>query len=231
MKGSTFSDLERTAIITAGGIGKRMNNDVPKQFLLLGDMPILMHTIQRFYTFDSSIEILVTLPKDWWSYWSELCDKHNFQIPVQLIQGGLERYHSVQKAVQVATGKLIAVHDGVRPLVSNKTIHDAFQIAKEKGSGIPVVSLKESIRMQSEDGNKSVNRKEYVLVHTPQCFRGEWLKEAYNQTYSEEFTDDASVVEKSGKAIHLSDSNEENIKITTPNDLKIAELFLNSLKE
>jgi 2-C-methyl-D-erythritol 4-phosphate cytidylyltransferase len=150
---------------------------------------------------------------------------------VQLIEGGKERYHSVQKAVLAAKGELIAVHDGVRPLVSNKTILNAFQLAKEKGSGIPVVSLKESIRKQSKDDNKSVNRKEYVLVHTPQCFRSEWLKEAYKQPYSDEFTDDASVVEKSGKVIHLSGSNEENIKITTPNDLKIAELFLNSLKE
>ena len=231
MKGAPFSDLKRTAIITAGGIGKRMNSDVPKQFLLLGGTPILMYTIQRFYTFDSSIEIIITLPKDWWSYWNELCKKHQFEIPVQLVEGGKERYHSVQKAVQIAEGELIAVHDGVRPLVNNKTIQSAFQMAKEKGSGIPVVSLKESIRKQSKEGTKAINRIDYVLVHTPQCFRSEWLKEAYKQPYSDEFTDDASVVEKSGKTIHLSDSNEENIKITTPNDLKIAELFLNSLKE
>ena len=226
MESATISDLKRTAIITAGGIGKRMNSDIPKQFLLLGGTPILMHAIQRFYTFDNSIEILVTLPKDWWEYWKELCEKYDFQIPFQLIEGGKERYHSVQRAVQVAKGEVIAVHDGARPLVDNQTIQKAFQLAEEKGSGIPVVSLKESIRRQTKDGNEAVNRKDYVLVHTPQCFRSEWLKEAYQLSYSDTFTDDASVVEKSGKPINFSASNEENIKITTPNDLKIAALFL-----
>jgi 2-C-methyl-D-erythritol 4-phosphate cytidylyltransferase len=229
LKGATNSTRKRTVIITAGGIGKRMNSDVPKQFLLLGGTPILMHTIQRFYDFDDSTEILVTLPKDWWSYWSKLCEKHSFQIPVQLIEGGKERYHSVQKAVQVAKGEIIAVHDGVRPLASIETIHQAFQLAEEKGSGIPVVPLKESIRKLSNDSNEAVYRNDYMLVHTPQCFRSIWLKEAYNQTFTDKFTDDASVVEKAGKSIHLSASNEENIKITTPNDLKIAELFLNML--
>lgn len=229
MKGATKSTPKRTAIITAGGIGKRMNSDIPKQFLLLGSKPILMHTIQRFYTFDDSIEILVTLPKEWWSYWEELCTKHNFIIPIQLIEGGKERYHSVQKALQIAQGGIIAVHDGVRPLVNNRTIQQAFQLAEEKGSGIPAVPLKESIRKLSKDGNQAVYRKDYMLVHTPQCFRSSLLKKAYNQTFTDEFTDDASVVEKSGKPIHLSASNEENIKITTPNDLKIAEVFLKML--
>lgn len=229
--GTPFSDLKKTAIITAGGIGKRMNSDVPKQFLLLGDTPILMHTIQRFYNFDSSIEILVTLPKEWWSYWNELCEEHRFKIKVHLIEGGKERYHSVQKAVQIAKGKLIAVHDGVRPLVSAETIQHTFEMAAEKGSGVPVVNLKESIRMYTEKDNKAVDRSDYVLVHTPQCFRSDWLKEAYEQSYSDVFTDDASVVEEYGKSIHLSKSNEENIKITSPNDLRIAEIFLNSLQQ
>lgn len=231
MKDAAFSDSNKTVIITAGGIGKRMNSDIPKQFLLLGEVPILMHTIERFYAFDSSIQILVTLPKDWWSYWNELCQKYNFQISFELVEGGKERYHSVQKALKMAKGDIIAIHDGVRPLVTESTIQNAFSLAKQKGSSVPVVALKESIRMQSKNGNKAVNRKEYVLVHTPQCFRSKWLKKAYTQTYSDEFTDDASVVEKSGEKIYLSKSNEENIKITTPNDLKIAELFLSSLTE
>jgi 2-C-methyl-D-erythritol 4-phosphate cytidylyltransferase len=231
LKGAAFSDLNKTAIITAGGVGKRMNSDIPKQFLLLEGTPVLMHTIQRFYAYDSSIQILVTLPKDWWSYWNELCEKHNFKTPIELVEGGKERYHSVQKAVEIAKGDIIAVHDGVRPLVSESTIQNAFLLAQQKGSGVPVLELKESIRMQSEFGNKALNRKEYVLVHTPQCFRAEWLIKAYKQAYSDEFTDDASVVEKSGEKIFLSESNEENIKITTPNDLKIAALFINSIKE
>ena len=206
-----------------------MNSDVPKQFLPISGMPILMHTIQRFYDFDNTIEILVTLPREWWSYWNELCEKHDFKTPLQLIEGGEERYHSVQKALKVAKGEIIAVHDGVRPLVGLKTIQDAFKMAEDKGSGIPVLPLKESMRKQSKEGNKAVYRKDYVLVHTPQVFRSEWLKDAYQQSYSNEFTDDASVVEKSGKTIHLTESNEENIKITTKNDLKIAELFLNLL--
>jgi 2-C-methyl-D-erythritol 4-phosphate cytidylyltransferase len=229
LKDSIHSKFNKTVIVTAGGIGTRMNSDIPKQFLLLGGTPILMHTIKKFYAFDSTMEILVTLPKDWWPYWKDLCVTHNFKIPLTLIEGGKERYHSVQKAVQVAKGEIIAVHDAVRPLVSNQTIQNAFQLAKEEGSGIPVLPLKESIRKKSIDGNKAVYRNEYVLVHTPQCFCSDWLKDAYNQPFTNEFTDDASVVEKSGNPIHLSSSNEENIKITTPNDLKIAGLFINQL--
>ncbi|MEX1191096.1 MAG: 2-C-methyl-D-erythritol 4-phosphate cytidylyltransferase [Brumimicrobium sp.] len=215
-----------TAIITAGGIGKRMNSKIPKQFLLLGGIPILMRSIQAFHTFDQSIEILVTLPKDWWSYWNELCEKHEFKIPVTLIEGGKERFHSVQKAVEVAKGEVIAVHDGVRPLVSIETIDRAFQRAEQKGSGVPVVRLKDSLRKGSFDENTAVRRDDYLLIQTPQCFKSEWIKKAYSQhEFSSEITDDATLIEKSGKPIFLTEGNEENIKITSPMDLRIATLL------
>lgn len=222
------SKFNQSVIITAGGIGKRMNSEVPKQFLLLGNTPVLMHTIRKFYSFDNSIEIIVTLPKEWWSYWSDLCEKYNFHIPLQLIEGGKDRFHSVQKAVQLAKGEIIAVHDGVRPLVSLKTIEEAFDLAREKGSAVPVVRLKDSIRKLSTNKNEAVDRDQYVLVHTPQIFRSDWLKKAYEQSFSKEITDDASLIEKSGNPIFLSKSNEENLKITTPNDLKTAETHIQS---
>lgn len=133
---------ENTIIITAGGIGKRMGGDIPKQFLLFGDTPILMQTISCFYTFDSHAQLLVTLPEDWKSYWRELCDKYQFMVPHTLISGGKERYHSIQLALQHATGNFVAVHDGVRPNVSQETIQRCFASARNTGSGIPVLEVK-----------------------------------------------------------------------------------------
>ncbi|MDX1652326.1 MAG: 2-C-methyl-D-erythritol 4-phosphate cytidylyltransferase [Brumimicrobium sp.] len=214
--------VKRTVIITAGGTGKRMGTDLPKQFLLLGNKPLLMHTLQVFHDFDPKAQIILTLPKDWIDTWKKLCDKYSFEIPHITVLGGKERFHSIQKAVKIAQGEYIAVHDGVRPLVSMETIKKVFKSAKRYGSGVPVLHPKDSLREVSGERNRPVERGNFRLVQTPQCFRSDWLKKAYEDKYSEAITDDATLVGNNGFPIHLTEGNEENIKITTPFDLKIA---------
>lgn len=217
-----------TFIITAGGIGKRMGNELPKQFLLLKGKPILLHTLERFYEADTTAQLFITLPEDWLIYWNDLILQYNCIIPHKVITGGIERYDSIKNALKEAKGTIIAVHDGVRPLVSVDTIHNCIKSAQEKGSGIPYLPVKESIRKVSSGDSTALLRSEYVLVQTPQCFSSEVIQKAYEQPFHTGITDDAALVEEAGFAIHLVKGNEENIKITTPVDLIIAEsLFKN----
>jgi len=211
---------ENTIIITAGGTGKRMGGDIPKQFLLLGETPILMQTIACFYTFDNQAQLLVTLPEEWKTYWQELCDKYKFSVPHTLISGGKERYHSIQLALQHATGSFIAVHDGVRPKVSQETIQRCFESARHTGSGIPVLEVTESLRQLLPDGtSKSEIRSNFRTVQTPQVFGKKIIETAYKLPFHIGITDDASLVEEAGFTISLVEGNVENIKITTRGDL------------
>ena len=211
---------ENTIIITAGGTGKRMGGDIPKQFLLLGETPILMQTIARFFTFDNHAQLLVTLPEEWKTYWQELCDKYQFSVPHTLISGGNERYHSIQLALQHATGNFVAVHDGVRPNVSQETIQRCFASARNTGSGIPVLEVTESLRQLLPDGtSKAVVRSNFRSVQTPQVFERSLLETAYKLPFHIGITDDASLVEEAGFTISLVEGNLENIKITTRGDL------------
>lgn len=214
----------KTVIITAGGIGKRMESDLPKQFLLLDELPVLAHSIERFYRFDPQIQILVTLPDHWRSYWEGLCRKISFTIPHTLVEGGKERFHSIQNALKQTTGDLIAVHDGVRPLISRKLIFEAFQLAEETGTALPIVPVKESVRFVEKLETHALNRKNYFIVQTPQVFRREILVKSYEQSYHEGITDDASLAEEAGYDIKLFEGEEFNIKITTPLDLKLIRL-------
>lgn len=218
--------LKKTVIITAGGIGSRMNNALPKQFLEIQGKTILEQTILCFYNYSKEIEIIITLPEDWIFFWEELCKKNNFLVKHQLVSGGVERFHSIQNALKIATGELIAIHDGVRPLVSNQTIEKAFDLCKLNGNAIPIFPLKESIRFLDEKESKALNRKLYFTVQTPQVFKKEILTNAYQQEFHDKITDDASLVEETGVKIHTFIGNEENIKITTPIDLKFAEIVL-----
>lgn len=222
--------MKHTVIITAGGIGKRMGGEIPKQFLLLAGKPVLMHTIERFYQFDKHAQIILTLPNEWKDYWEELCDNLDFSISHEIIDGGKERFHSIKNALQIAHGEMIAVHDGVRPLVHISTIEKCFQTAKIKGNAIPVVEVKESLRKIENHHSTALVRSEYRLVQTPQVFSAEILKKAYNQSFHAAITDDASLVEALGIQIHLVEGNDINIKITTPVDLQLAELLLKSEK-
>lgn len=220
-----------TIIITAGGFGKRMGSELPKQFLKISGKAILMHTLEAFYNYDSTNQLLLTLPEDWHEYWLNECAISNFSIPHELIPGGEERFHSIQNAIKVAKGNIIAVHDGVRPLVCEKTIKRCFETAERIGSAVPVIPAKESVRWTKNNVSKSVPRKEYVLVQTPQVFHAHILKKAYSFPYEPHFTDDASLVEKAGFSINLVEGNEENLKITHPVDLLLAEVLFNQRKE
>ncbi len=222
--------MQKKVIIVAGGVGKRMESMTPKQFLKIGGESILMRTIRLFHEFDTTMELIVTLPAAEFETWSELCETNRFNIPHRLVKGGETRFNSVKNALETVHEEcLIAVHDGVRPLVSKKTIETTFDKAEENGSAIPVLPISESIRYISETENKAVPRSKYKTVQTPQVFHRQILTNAYQGEYHPDFTDDASVVEKTGIFIETIEGNPENIKITTKKDLDIAEVLLSYL--
>jgi len=220
--------MKCSIIITAGGVGKRIGGDLPKQFLLLAGEPILFHTIRCFYVFDSAAQIIVSLPEDWLSYWQDLCRQYRFEVAHEVVAGGKERFHSVQNALQLASGDLIAVHDGVRPFPSLQTSQKCFEIAETQGSAVPVVELKESLRELTGNSSIALVRSRYRLVQTPQVFRSKIIRKAYAREYHDSIADDASLVEASGVDIWLVQGNDENMKITTPTDLILAEAILKS---
>lgn len=222
--------MKKYVIIVAGGKGLRMGGDIPKQFLPVAGYPILMQTITRFYEYDKSMGIILVLPTSQVSYWNGLCKEYNFTLPYQLAPGGETRFHSVKNGLALVPNRsdaCVAVHDGVRPFVDNNVIEEAFTIAAQQGAAVPVIPLVDSIRKVEVDGsNNAKNRADYRLVQTPQVFKSDLLWKAYEQEYCDEFTDDASVVERLGHTVHLTKGNRENIKITTSFDLILAEAFL-----
>lgn len=222
-----MKDKQKYVIIVAGGSGKRMGTDLPKQFIEVAGKPILMHTIERFFSFDTVIKIILVLPESQHEYWNQQCLTSNFNIPHQVCKGGVERFYSVKNGLDcIADDGLVAIHDGVRPLVSFETIKHCYEKAGEKYAAIPVIPATESIRKIKNEENKAVNRSYYFMVQTPQVFSIDLLKKAYQQDFDCTFTDDASVVERLGQKIHLVEGNPENIKITRPMDLIIAEALL-----
>ena len=216
-------------IIVAGGKGIRTGWDLPKQFLLLDGKPVLMHTIQAFYNYDISINIILVLPEDYNEYWSKLCSDFKFNIPHQIVSGGNTRFLSVRRGLEkVERGALVGVHDGVRPLIKKELIAKIYETAALKKAAYPVVSLIDSIReLDSEQESHAVDRTKYRLVQTPQVFWSDILIDAYNQEYRDDFTDDVSVVE-AAQTIHpvMVEGNHENIKITAAIDLMIAETLM-----
>ena len=225
--------MKQYAIIVAGGSGLRMKSSTPKQYLELNGLPILMHTINVFYSTDANIRIILVLPPGDVSYWENLCKKYQFNVPVAMAAGGASRYESVKNGLaQIQEDDaVVAIHDGVRPLVSSDTIVQSFETAALKGNAVTAVQLKDSIRMVKGDKNMPVDRSAYRLIQTPQTFQFRQLREAYEQQYDPVlFTDDASVVEASGKLIYLIEGSYRNIKITTTEDLKIASYFLQAPK-
>jgi len=235
-------------IVVAGGKGLRMGSDLPKQFLPIGGRPVLMHTLETFERAIPGIRLVLVLPKDQQTFWQDLCAKHHFTLPHTIADGGATRFHSVKSGLLrlCPTGKdeedaLVAVHDGVRPFASAEVIRRTFDAAREHGAAIPVVPVVETVRQLLSPssrqlhpsltggeggGSITVDRSLYRLVQTPQTFQLPLLLRAYEQPYTEAFTDDASVVEALGHPITLVEGNRENIKITTPFDLRIAEALL-----
>ena len=209
----------------------RMGADIPKQFIPVGGKPILMRTLERFYAFDSNMQIVLVLPVFMQEYWSSLCEEYSFTLPYVLADGGETRFHSVLNGLQKISSEctVIGVHDGVRPFVSLKVIEDCYSMAAERGTAVPVIGVVETVRrVEQKNGmvvSVTVPRDDYKLVQTPQVFSASLLRDAYSQPYTSMFTDDASVVEAYGKEINLVEGNRENIKITTPFDLKLAEML------
>jgi 2-C-methyl-D-erythritol 4-phosphate cytidylyltransferase len=218
-------------IIVAGGKGLRMGSDIPKQFLPIGGKPVLMRTLERFREYSDDIQIILVLPEAQQEYWQQLCDEYHFDVEYTLANGGQTRFHSVQnglaKVPDDAQG-VVGVHDGVRPFPSIEVIKNCYETARTAKAVIPVIPVVETVRHLDGDSSMTVPRDEYRLVQTPQTFDIQLLKAANKQPYNDGFTDDASVVEAFGHKITLVEGNRENIKITTPYDLKIAEILINS---
>jgi 2-C-methyl-D-erythritol 4-phosphate cytidylyltransferase len=210
-------------LIVAGGSGKRMHADTPKQYIEVAGKPVLMHTIEKFRAFDSSIEIITVLPENQLMFWNGLQKEYSFNIPHTLVKGGKSRFYSVRNGLQfVDEPGLVAIHDGVRPFVSIDTIKRCFETAGKLGNAVPVISPSDTLRKVTETGSEVVNRLNIRQVQTPQVFHSDLIKKAYLQDYLPEFTDDATVLEKTGEKINLVEGNRENIKITNPEDLIIA---------
>ena len=219
--------MKRAVIIVAGGKGLRMGGELPKQFIPLQGKPVLMHTLEVFHRWDASVRIVLALPDVYQTYWEMLCRELNCNIPHRIVHGGETRYHSTQNALsEVADCDIIGVHDGVRPFVAIEVIASCFQAAEEKGAAIPVVPHSESLRVKEGGQSRAVDRSNYYIVQTPQVFLRNWLFEAYKQPWQPLFTEEASIVETTGKSICLIEGNLENIKITTPIDLLTAEWLL-----
>lgn len=211
-------------IIVAGGKGLRMGGDIPKQFLPVGGKPILMRTIDRFLQYDEKMQVVLVLPESQQDYWRTLCDEYHFSQPYTLANGGETRFHSVKNGLaKVAPDALlIGVHDGVRPFVSLDTIRATYDEASRSEAVVPVIDVVETVRHLVDGKSITVPRSDYRLVQTPQVFSASLLRQAYEQPYTDFFTDDASVVERLGHPVTLVPGNRENIKITTPFDLTVA---------
>ncbi|MCD8268041.1 MAG: 2-C-methyl-D-erythritol 4-phosphate cytidylyltransferase [Parabacteroides sp.] len=232
--------MRKYVLIVVGGKGLRMGGDLPKQFIPLNGKPVLMHTLEAFYRWGSSAELVLVLPEDHQPYWKMLCREIGCKVPHRIANGGETRFHSVRNGLQFLSEEientsernekaLVAVHDGVRPFVSSEVISACFEEAEKSGAAIPVIPMIDSLRETDANGSHPVDRSRYFAVQTPQVFRSDVLLKAYGQDFSPLFTDDASVVEAMGQSIRLVTGNRENIKLTTPFDLLIAKGLLLSL--
>lgn len=229
MRETLIAGMNKYVLIVAGGKGTRMGGQLPKQFIPLGDgRPVLMRTIEAFYSYDSRIRIILVLPEEQQLFWLELCEKHAFPISHEIVSGGKTRFQSVKNGLSLLKGEagIVGIHDGVRPFVSQEVIARCYSEAEKHPAVVPVVALHETLRLLENDESRTVDRDRYRLVQTPQVFHNTLLQQAYLQPYTDGFTDDASVVEAMGVAVSLTEGNPENIKITTPFDLKIASALL-----
>ncbi len=220
--------MKKYVIVVAGGKGLRMGGEIPKQFIPVKGKPVLMRTLETFYACDPNIELIVVLPVEQRSYWEHLCAEYGFTLSHRIAAGGETRFHSVKNGLAlVEEDGVVGVHDGVRPFVSAEVIADCYAQAVTLQAVVPVTDVVETVRhLLSEGGSETVSRNDYKLVQTPQVFTVELLKRAYAQDYKPFFTDDASVVEALGQPVYLVSGNRENIKLTTPFDLKVAESLI-----
>ena len=218
--------MKKYIIIVAGGKGLRMGGDIPKQFLPVCGKPVLMRTLEAFHAYDASMRLILVLPVSQQAYWKQLCEEYQFDLVHEIANGGETRFHSVKNGLALVEEEgLVGVHDGVRPFVSQEVITRCYEEAASLKAVIPVIGVVETVRLLTEEGSETVPRDQYKLVQTPQVFDVTLLHRAYQQEYTDLFTDDASVVEALGEKVYLVEGNRENIKLTTPFDLKLAELL------
>ena len=218
--------MKKYIIIVAGGKGLRMGGDIPKQFLPVCGKPVLMRTLEAFHAYDASMRLILVLPVSQQAYWKQLCEEYQFELVHEIANGGETRFHSVKNGLAlVEEDGMVGVHDGVRPFVSQEVITRCYEEAASLKAVIPVIGVVETVRHLTEEGSETVPRDQYKLVQTPQVFDVTLLRRAYQQEYTDLFTDDASVVEALGEKVYLVEGNRENIKLTTPFDLKLAELL------
>lgn len=219
--------MDYTVIIVAGGSGSRMNSILPKQFVAINGTPILMHTINAFINFSSQISIILVLPENHISTWKDLCVELNFNIEHQITIGGNARFDSVKNGLKLIKKQcIIGIHDAVRPFVSKELIKSVFESAEIYGNAIPSIAINDSVRQIQNNSSLPISRDQLRIIQTPQCFKSDILKLAYEQNFNDSFTDDASVVEACGEKIHLVEGARENIKITTSYDMVIAEALI-----
>lgn len=219
---------KRAVIIVAGGTGTRMNLNTAKQFLPLAEKPVLLHTFEAFRLYDPALQFILVLYKSLHGEWSKIQRDYGFDLKHTVVEGGKERFHSVKNGIAALAKdvELVAIHDAVRPFVSADTIERCFESAAKSGAAIPAVPVIDTIRRIDEDSSHTIPRNELVAIQTPQCFRTNILKKAYETDYESIFTDDASVVEHMGHSVDIVEGNRRNIKITTREDLLIAASFL-----
>ena len=219
--------MKKIAIIVAGGTGIRMKGPIPKQFIEINGKPVIIYSLEVFYKYDNSIHFIIALHSGYFSIWEKIIRNYPVFSEIKIVPGGESRFHSVLNAVNMIEGEsLVAIHDAVRPLVSRETISRCFKTAETDGCAIPCLEINESVREITSTGTKPVNRDKLRNIQTPQVFRSDILRKAYKQKYQINFTDDATVVEKAGYKITLVEGNRENIKITTKEDLFLAETLL-----
>ena len=219
---------DKYAVIVAGGSGKRMESELPKQFLKLANKPVMLHTLNVFHEFDKKLKIIIVLHSDYFDMWNSICEEYLCTVPHEVIKGGETRFDSVNnglKAIKSDNG-FVGIHDAVRPLVSIDTISRCFDSAMKYGNALPAISPNESVRIIVAGGNKPLDRKNIYLIQTPQVFSVARIKEAYKQKYKPDFTDDASVFETLGEKINIVKGDLLNIKLTTPADIEYAEAIL-----
>ncbi len=224
--------MKKYVVVVAGGSGERMKSDIPKQFLEICGVPVIMHTLRVFAVAVCDIEFIIVINPKWLQMWKALCEKYIITNSCITTEGGPTRFHSVKNGLSKIkdTNSLVAIHDAVRPLVSVEVIQKCFAEAERFGNAVPVVPIYNSVRKKTGAFNEAIDRNDLCIIQTPQCFQTTLIKEAYLQSYDEKFKDDAIVLENMGVQIRLVDGNLENIKITKPTDILIAEAFLSDRK-
>ena len=218
-------------IITAGGMGKRMNSSVPKQFIEIDQKPIFIHTIQKFISILPHAEFVLVMQNAYINQTKILLEQYELDNSVVIVEGGEERFHSIRNGLKWVNSDWVIVHDAVRPFFSDAIVKSALEKLLSKQAVVPVVNVNETMRKIEDETSETVDRSKYKIVQTPQCFHTETLKKGYAQDYLSSFTDDASVVENLGVEVCLIEGNKENIKITEPEDLEWAEFLANKMKK